>query len=413
MTRRTALVSLALGAASCARWIRTASASSLFVAFSMREARRRLEAVAPEIEIASLGGMTRVLGLIHDRSVRDLIVVGRVRPGQDPIALDDFVAAIRALLLRKQFPLLSIDKTPETSKTGRQVVRAEGTARGEPFTAQLFAADMTLKKAALGLPAADNLPLRSFFHMCIDAARQGGWAGHVSSRLWFHPLDASLLVREDVVAIRELRVGVRTEVPGGAEGARDEISHAYAAAFTANFDRIVIDSRFLEVRRLRNLFDLVALAHGLESFSDADVSYWIEKYPMPEVTIPEEVELLRREARVEIGGRTLLLEVDGGVDTKLRSARLREGDHIAFRTAVLRSRPDREALVWRVPLAGWRFRREADDEADVVTDGERVLGTYLERRLYDAPVSGGRVVDPRGGVTADVIIDPRDFRRKP
>jgi hypothetical protein len=411
MTRRTAIASLALGAASCARWLRPVQASPSFAAFSLAEAQKRLRTNNRDTAIASLGGFTRLLGLVHDRARGDLVLVGHARATGDSVALDDFVAAIRALVGRTEWPLVSIDKMPDTGTTGKQRVRFEGVSRCG-FAEQLLAADLFLKRAALGLPPADTLPIPSFFSLCEDAARRDAWTGHVSSRLWFHPLEASMLVREDVVAIRQLNVGVRTEVVSDVAGLRDELSDEYAAAFTTHLEQIA--SGASEVRRLKNLFDIVALVSQLESFENADLQYWLSDYPLPDVAIPEELPLLRRTASVENAGRLRSLEVDGGVDMRLLATRLYEGDHTAFRDAVLRSRPDRTALSWRVPLGGWRFFGEANGPTSgSAPESEPVLGSYLERRVFDPPTGAGGRFDPRGGVTTDVKINPKDFARKP
>src|SRR2546426_17113 len=345
MNRRAALLTLAAGVASCRR---PDDGPSHFRAFSMREAQRSLAAGVRSKLVDRIGGIEHLLGVVYDPNQEDAIVVGHSATGQAPIELDDFVAAIRARLVHEQWPLVSIDKTPETRVTGKQQIRFEGVSDCA-FADHLLAADVFLKKVALGLPPANELPVRSFFDLCAEAANNGKWDGRISSRLWFYPLNASLLLREEVAAIRQLRIGVRTEVAGeNHDLARDEVSDQYAAELTQHFDAIAV--RFPEVGRLKNLFDLVALASGLERFRQADLSYWVNEYPLPRVSIPKEFNLLRREARISSSAGSRLLEVNGGIDTRLLFSRLADGDHKAFQQAVLWSRPSRNALVWPVPL---------------------------------------------------------------
>src|SRR3990172_6543256 len=135
MTRRDAmahLLYLSLGLFSCRR---AATRSPQFAAFSLREAQRHLRGGQPGGVISRLGGINRPLGVVHDRRGNDVIMAGEIRPDAGSIALDDFVAAIRALFVQGQWPLVSIDKKPETPATGKQRIRFEGVARSS-FAAQ-------------------------------------------------------------------------------------------------------------------------------------------------------------------------------------------------------------------------------------------------------------------------------------
>ena len=89
-------------------------------------------------------------------------------------------------------------------------------------------------------------------------------------RLWFYAKEPSLLFRDDVVAIRRLRVGVQTQVVGAS--ARDALSDDFAASFEKRFP--VIADRFPEIRQVPGLFDLVAIAKGAEAVG-ANVAFWL------------------------------------------------------------------------------------------------------------------------------------------
>lgn len=94
-----------------------AAAGGPFVAYSLKVAESRLhQGGKKEGPLMNLGGITALAGLVYDSQNKDLIVVGRANPGQDEINLDDLVVALRSVMVLDEFPLVSIDRTPETKK---------------------------------------------------------------------------------------------------------------------------------------------------------------------------------------------------------------------------------------------------------------------------------------------------------
>ena len=100
-------------------------------AFSLREAER----VAAEGRGAdtTIGGITRVAGMVHDAASGDVIIVGKADSSLPPIGLDDVIVALRARLLRDEIPMVSIDRTDETDATGQQDVRFVGGIENTQF----------------------------------------------------------------------------------------------------------------------------------------------------------------------------------------------------------------------------------------------------------------------------------------
>jgi hypothetical protein len=172
------LVSLAGLSASCAR-VRFGR-PPLFLAFSLREAQRRYETGSPDGHVAMLSGITRNAGVVHDPHSADFIIAGLTQPGADRVALEDLVAAFRAVLRVREYPLVSIDRTAATATTGKQTVRVEGVRHDSPFASHLIAADVFLKRAALELPPTQKTPIPSYFHMCIESPKTGGREGHTA-----------------------------------------------------------------------------------------------------------------------------------------------------------------------------------------------------------------------------------------
>ena len=97
-----------------------------FVGYSLKQAEKRIKSGRINREVIYLGGITRPLAIVYDEEKKDLILVGEVTNGDQKISLDDFVVAMRAILKYKTPPLVSIDRTNETAKTGKQIVRFEG-----------------------------------------------------------------------------------------------------------------------------------------------------------------------------------------------------------------------------------------------------------------------------------------------
>jgi len=254
-----------LGAALATPFVACRSGSALAgfgtVAFSLRQAERLLRAGRKSVELSSLAGINRFLGLIHDPASDDMILAGRRLEGAASLSLDDLAAAIQARVVHQEWPLVSIDRVADTQKTGLQQIRWEGGVAASALGAKLLAADEILKKAALGLPPAAGLPFESYFDLCAVRAASGQLTAS-GNRFWFHAAKAALLSRENVFLLQDLTVGVRSQLVAGA-GERDDLADRYAAVFSANCD--LIGQRHTEIALLKPLFDAVAIAHGIES----------------------------------------------------------------------------------------------------------------------------------------------------
>lgn len=372
-----------------------------FVAYSLREAERRLTASGQRpAEVVQLGGITRLAGVVYDTRTGDLIIVGRVDRSAPPITLDDLVVAIRALWIHKAWPLVSIDKTPDTAATGKQVVRFEGGIAHTHFGNDTVAGDVVLKKLALDMLPTEVWGLRSYFALSAEAATTSADSNQVAARFWFVPLSAAFATRDGVVAITDLRVGVRTQVVSingqpverGSQ-VRDELGDRFAGALTEHWD--ALSAAYPEVRRLRALFDVVAVARGIQSLPSAPpLDYWLRQYAVPRVATPTEYPLLKRSAPVTGPRGPATLQVDGGVELKALVMRLRDGDVTALREAVLGSRPSPSALTWNPALDGWEIPGATAAETPQAahegaapggeTIGTKQIGAYVSRELTSA-----------------------------
>jgi hypothetical protein len=359
------------------------------MAYSLREAERRHQKVGSSAtEVLELGGITRIAGMVYEQRTRDLIVVGQINEGEARITLDDLVVALRALFVHQAWPLVSIDKTPETPQTGRQTVRFEGGIANTAFGKALLEADIALKQLALGLLPTEIWGLQSYFALSTAYAREQGKDEHVCSRFWYYPLNPSIAVRDGVFALGELLVGVRTQVMcvngqsiTGLTAARDPLGDTFAESLTAHYRDLSI--AYPAIGRLQVLFDLVALARGIQLLPSApDLSYWLQTYPVARVETPQTHPLLKQQAKLPASDHTKMLEIDGGVQLKALVLRLQDGDITALRDAVLLSRPQGQVLTWRVPLEGWRLpgTPETHSSQSLPILSERI-GTSVTRHL--------------------------------
>ena len=306
---------------------------------------------------------------------------------------------------------MSLDRTPETEATERLTVRWEGGVEGTQFGKDLLEADLFLKRLTLeeNLEVADGV--YTYAQLAIDHGKREGARELINTRFWFFPRSAALAARDGVAVINELKIGVRTEVeppdPGTVDISTpliDLVGEEFADTLTAEFESLRRENEVLA--RLKGLYDLVALARGIELLPTApDLDYWIEEYQVPAVETPMDYPLQTKRLRVPVeGGREPLhMTLEGGIQLRALATRLRAGDATAVLDAVLLSRPDGNPLTWEVPLAGWAVQGVTpEDEPEVIDDGRygEDLGTSVERRI-DIPER------MPGGVYLDVNIRVR------
>jgi hypothetical protein len=203
-----------------------------------------------------------------------------------------------------------------------------------------------------------------------------------------------LIRRDNTFAIRELKVGVQAQaVPdptGRMEPLRDEVAEAFAQQLTRNYDRL--SRAYPELGRVAVMFRLAALAYGMRSLHDSpDLRYWLDEYDVPPVLTATEYPVLHRTEMVDVEGETLTVHLEGGIEMEEGTLRLEDGDLSVLSEAVLRSRPDPGALIWRVALSGAWFESDATPEESDDSTGERrrgagvAGGTYLTRRVAAVP----------------------------
>ncbi len=287
-----------------------------YVAFSLKEAQKLIlsEGKASQ-KVFNLGGITAIRCLVYDRKTGDVILVGEKDPARATLTLDDYVTALRARFIHNQWPLVSIDPTEETKRTNMQIVRFEGDIEGTQFGEDLFEADFQLKKIGMGLLPAGIPNLKTYWDLAMEKAKKKADASHkICSRFWFYPVLPSVTVREDVVSIKGLKVGVFTEVLSAEiDGKKiedlstfqDETGEIFAKGVSDNFEQLArVHPSFL---RLQGLDELVALTKAIEEMEEKpDFSFWLKEYQVKPVRTEKTLKVLKRKEEYE-------LPMEGGV----------------------------------------------------------------------------------------------------
>ncbi|MCK4306399.1 MAG: hypothetical protein KAY24_19310 [Candidatus Eisenbacteria sp.] len=358
-----------------------------YVAFSLRVAEQHLRTGADDaVGIRRLADITLLHGMVHDNESQDVIIVGERGTKDSPAMLDDLVVALRARYVHKSWPEVSLEPTKNSPQTGKHKVMMKAGIEQTRFGLDLLRADVILKKMALGGISLSGLA--SYFDLCVASAvhHPDEFDYGLASRFWFVLPESSaapsINLRARTYAARRLPITVRTEVGlvNGSSGAgRAELVDVEGGAFAAELTKRFPDLKFPELLRLDTLFDEVAIARGIEKLVEADeIAFWLHHYDVPEVSTPENFDIISRESD------RAKLTLEGGVRLKQVLRKLRYGEAVGLRDAVLLSRPDSNTLAWRVPIGEWRALRSGEGRAEAIPHEYvavpgKGLGCYLTR----------------------------------
>lgn len=340
-----------------------------YVAFSLREAE---QAMAPgsqsRPQAEALGGITHLAGLVHDEAARDLIIVGCHMPGHPAVSLDDLVVALRSALRLGKAPLVSLDPTAETPRTGKFRAVFDGGIAGTSMGRDMLACDVLMKQMALGKVRADLWNVSSYVDLLSRKMEQGDGEDRILSRFWFKSRQPTVAFRDGVYVVLSLTVGIDTEVlEARIKGQvvtnlstfNDGLGNQFASRVEASLEDMAVE--FPVLRKARQFIALVSLAEGVRQLSNPPVlDFWLDRYPVRRVATEESFD--RIEVRREIVGRSRVLTVTGGFDASPYLVRLKRGHTSAFKEVVLKSRPARDSLTWTPPLHGWSVPGAGDIE---------------------------------------------------
>jgi tetratricopeptide (TPR) repeat protein len=173
----------------------------------------------------------------------------------------------------------------------------------------------------------------------------------------------SVSVRENVVSIKGLKVGVFTEVLSAEVNGekienlstfQDSESDTFAKAISERFEDLArVHPSF---SRLQGLDEMVALTRAIEEMEEKpDLTFWLQEYKAKQVSTTRAVKVLSRKEPYEVSGRRGggKLSVSGGVQLMAIALRLKAGDVTALREAVIKTRPQVNALSWTFVVGEW------------------------------------------------------------
>jgi hypothetical protein len=403
MLRRGILLALLVAFISVSASIRPDHAPS-FVAFSLRQAER--EAVAgraQSAEVAELAGMTDLIGWVYDSANKDHVLVGISRPGQQRLRLDHFVAALRAVIDHKQFPEVSIDPPGPGGTPGKQPVNFKGGIENTALGQAMYQADVQLKRLALGKVSGQVWNVPSYLQLAADFAQNTGKLSDVHSKFYFvggtTAIDGGASL--GVVTIHRLSARIQAEVVQGVKGESDSLGLQFASALSGSLPDLALE--YPALASVAPIMKMVAIARVLdEAATAAPLTYWRQTYRLPVVpTLPTHDLEVTRQA---VSGLSKEVVLQGGIATGTTLLDLRNGDSLAFREVVLKSRPNSQALSWSPPLDQWDIAGDVNYGAalDRVDTANQDDGFHLYGTLMDSPRSSA-------ASTSSISSWPRDL----
>ena len=330
-----------------------------FIAFSLSEAEKKISDIYKDIdrwglydEIYQIGGIRQIHGLVYDHKSKDIILIGSANPQRQPLSLDDLVVALRAKFIYGQLPLVSIDPPERTSKNRKNRVRFEGGIQDTQFGMDLFDADYRLKLIGLsnlpsgisGMPTYWDIWLKE----SINSRRHDTL---IPIRFWFYPVLSSVVVRNGVAAIGNLRVQLFSQLLDNDMLSNNNLKYSTDVA-AETFTKVVNDlfeeigERHKSFSKFLGLAELVALTIALNVIEPCpDLSFWLEKYKVKTLMTPKTVEIVYRKQG--------LYEMFGGVHLMAIALRLKAGDISALKDAVLTTRPNPNSIKWTFSVGEW------------------------------------------------------------
>ena len=427
-----------------------ASFGGPFVAYSLREADRRArENTARNDELMLLGGMTRICGIVYDDGAKDVILVGKIVAGQASATLDDLVVALRARLRDEQWPTVSIDPTKDTPRNGLQKVTFLGGLDGTEFGSSFLQSDIVLKEYSLErLQSTSNVPsFRSLFTQTLKerlraegkeinrvqwlTANQFAEASRnllgrpvqddksYQCRFWFYPREPLLLqVRGGVFCIKELQLTVEAQItqgsdrksrPSGRPGDVEKAAVLFSQRFSGGLHEVSV--RHPVLKRLKILYDLVAVAQGIRELKAWEPGFLLQRYRLPRVETRRNYEFVQMYGLFERSdGLQHVVHLSGGVQFRTEIKWLNSGNVGRLKDVVLKTRPSRNALSWQLPLEGWDFPNRQDLKSESSGNGTGSPSRSAEDRIPACSLFTRSVVlSPRAGDPASVQRPFRGF----
>ena len=292
--------------------------------------------------------------------------------------------------------MVSIDPIKETEKTGIQTVCFEGGIEDTQFGQDLLNADYELKQIAMGLLPSGVLQFKTYWDLNIEEIKASSvMPSEINSRFWFYPINPSVVIREDVVVIKGLKVGVFTEVLSAKIDGKniedlstfqDTVGITYAKTVSDNFEELA--KVYTSFSRVQGLDELVALTKAIEEMDKIpDLSFWLKEYKVKRIETKKELHVLRRKEKYELPLEGMV-ELSGGVSLVAIAMRLKSGNVAALKEAVLNTKPKYDALSWGFILGEWIIPTSKDmlNIEDIIPLFNQAMFLH-EQKYYDDAIT--------------------------
>ena len=350
--------------------------SETYKAFSLKNAQKMImnNTIGADFretmpQVLTLAGITRPSGLVYDSEGHDIIIVGTEDSRFPVLTIDDFISALKAKLVLRQWPLVSLEPDDNTDRDNQLIVRFKGGLADTSFGKYLLEADYEFKKMVLGTHSIKADGFKSYWEIGMEMVKKNPETlRNIKSGLWFFPLIGDVIIEEDVVEIGRVDLKVFSEsgyrsvyhkIHGGKEGdVEDKSAIEFSASLNSKFQELA--DKYPVFTRLYALSCFVALATAIEDLKkEAIVSWWLNNYNVKTVETPSRIKMLKREEKYEFekdgflhkGNRRL----SGGIRLVAITRHIKGGNSGFLKDKVLQSRPTPETLSWSFLVNKWHI----------------------------------------------------------
>jgi hypothetical protein len=335
------------------------------IALSLQVLQQQVQSGKMSADLMQLGGIKKIEGFVVDAKNHDVILFGTSGSGT-PLFLDDFVTALRSVMIDNAPPGCSIDPTETTllrirkfnqnfsmvtSTTAAdailedfkrigaepQNVRVMTVPHNSHFAQIMVTADYYTKRISNGTALTDLKGFKSLSAMATEKLQQDVTAGKhpqltMYNRFWFTPGTVQFSPDNEIVRLTQCEVKLLTEQeflnPQGklvGSGTEQPMAQAFVQEFTKRYDEIAAAAPMFA--DLKSLFRFVAIAKGLQydsAFSTAGINmdYLLNKYPVNPARVPQTLPGITEIKKIEIKQKNqeiyLWLLSFGGVDMDIK-----------------------------------------------------------------------------------------------
>ena len=291
-------------------------------AFSLKQAQSQLKKVDQNWRISqqklfTMGGITEVNALVYDSKAEDLIIVGTNNAKQLPLTLDDLVVILQSRFNYGKYPVVTVNPVQGTKQSGSLPVLYDAGIEDTQLGKDMFEAYDLLRKISLNLVSSGVAGFKTYWDLAKEQVRKEAKPMKIQSRFWLCPKNASLVIGQNVVAIRQPEVVCLTEVIAVEWNGRlvkdidkfeDPIGDEFARQISRRYKELA--QHHYPLGRLQSLTQLVALSRAIEDADfTPDLSYWLKGYKVAKVSTPKYAKVLRRKAdtlSITVGSHWLL-----------------------------------------------------------------------------------------------------------